>query len=91
MADLERRTRNHLVLVEGFSKRNAEIALEMFKAGELNQAEEVFINRIMINPDNDEDKPHLYYPNVAERSYVGNALNLRITQSGGDATTRGRI
>ena len=89
MADLERQIRSYLVLTLGFSRRNAEIAIEMFRAGELTKQEQVVINRIMLNPENDRQSL-LFYQDSYPVMWVADHLNYRITQAGGDAKTRGR-
>lgn len=89
MRDHEGRIRRHLVLTLGFSRRNAEIAVEMFRSGELTRSEEEVINRIAINPDNDKQRL-LYYEGSYPRRWVADHLNYRITQAGGDACTKMR-
>ena len=96
MRDLERRVRRHLVLDLGFSRRNAEIAIEMFRAGELNNAEKVVIERIMLNPepsyalDSEDDSARLLsYKGSNPVMWVADHLNHRITLAGGDRVTKG--
>jgi hypothetical protein len=80
VVDLERKVQTHLVITLGFSRRNAEIAIEMFRSGELNNMEEEVINKIMLNPESDRG--------FKDSSYqVANHLNHRITLAGGDAKT----
>lgn len=88
MCDLEGRVQRHLVLTLGFSRRNAEIAVEMFRRGELTRPEEEVINRIAINPENDQQT--LLYTGSDPRRWVADHLNYRITLAGGDACSRKR-
>ena len=81
LSSLDKKVRSQLVIQFGFSRRNAEIAIEMFRVGELNRSEEEVINRIYLFPDFEDqllvyDEPH----------WVMDRLNIGITQSGGDAT-----
>ena len=46
---VDKRIRTNLVLTWGFSKKNAEIAVEMFRAGALTSMEEEVITRIERN------------------------------------------
>ncbi len=82
MRSIDDRTALNLVLTHGFSKRNAERAVEMFRAGELSKLEEEVINRIMLNPESDNGSE--------SHSWTANHLNYRITLAGGDAVTRGK-
>ena len=83
MRDHEGRVRTHLVLTLGFSRRNAEIAVEMFRRGELTRPEEEVINRIALNPENDQQS--LLYEGSDPRRWVADHLNYRITLAGGEA------
>lgn len=56
MCQNENRARLNLVLVCGFSRRNAEIAIEMFREGKLSNHEKAVISSIMLAP---EDVIHL--------------------------------
>lgn len=89
MCDYERGVLTHLVITLGFSRRNAEIAVEMFHAGELTRMEEEVINYVQLNPRRDG------YParwHIGDNCHVRAVehLNYRITQNGGDAITKGR-
>jgi hypothetical protein len=75
-----------LVIDHGFSRRNAEIAIEMLQAEELSNAEKVVIERIMLNPDPEwENIPHVYYARSNPLIWVLDHLNYRITLAGGEA------
>ena len=87
---LDKKILQHLVLTLGFSRRNAEIAVEMFRRGELTRLEEEVINRIALNPDND-DLPLVYETVSDTRRCVQDHLNYRITMMGGDAVTKSRL
>lgn len=78
------RVRSHLVLTLGFSRYNAERAIEMFRAGELTDLEKVVMNRIMLNPDYDRPSRSHSVMRVADH------LNYRITMAGGMARTPSR-
>lgn len=86
MRDLERKVRSQLVIQFGFSQRNAEIALEMFRAGELNKLEEEVINRIQLAPDIDDQILVRYKSNPV--AWVADRLNYRITLADGDCVTK---
>jgi len=87
MCDLERGIRRHLVLTLGFSRRNAEIAVEMFRRGELTRPEEEVINRIQLFPDF-EKHDLTYYSKSYPVAWVADHLNYRITLAGGDSVTK---
>ena len=86
MASLDRKIGHHLVLTLGFSRRNAEIAIQMFRAGELTRPEEEVIHRIALNPDN--DRLSRLYIDSNPRQWVADHLNYRITQAGGDRVSK---
>lgn len=92
MSALERRIHRHLVIDQGFSRRNAETAVEMMRAGELTKHEMVVMNYIMLNPEprGEEMRVHMI-PGSNPVMWVANHLNYRITQAGGDAKTPSRI
>lgn len=85
MEDADKRAISNLVHVSGFSRRNAEIALDMFRRGELTKQEEEVINRARL--DLVPDDSVLYYNGTEPRVYVADHLNFRITQAGGAAAT----
>lgn len=89
MSELDRRVRRHLVLDMGFSRRNAEIALEMFRAGELSNTEKVVIEYTMLNPEPTREEARLYYVKGSDPVvWVTDHLNYRITQAGGEPVSR---
>jgi len=88
MCDNERRSLAYLTLVAGFSRRNAEIAIEMFRAGELTNAEWTVINRILLEPDPDEAYPSVYYRGSNPVMWVTDHLNYKISLNGGDSATK---
>jgi len=90
MDELTRAIRSHLVLTLGFSRRNAGIAVEMFRRGELTRPEEEVIYRIAINPGNDEVSL-TYYKLSDPRRWVADHLNYRITLAGGDSVSKSSI
>jgi hypothetical protein len=91
MRDHERRALLHLVLVTGFSRRNAEIAVEWFHAGKLTNQEWTVINNILLEPDPKEAYPSVKYRGSNPVMWVMDHLNYRITLAGGDAKTPSRI
>ena len=86
MADLNGKVLSQLVIQFGFSQRNAEIALEMFREGKLNKSEEEVINRIQLNPDC--ERQVLSYYKSHPVAWVAERLNYRITLEGGDRVTK---
>ena len=67
----------------------------MFRAGELNNAEKVVIERIMLNPEpsydfdsEDESAKLVRYKDSNPVMWVADHLNYRITQAGGDAVSK---
>lgn len=87
MCDNERRLLAYLTLVAGFSRRNAEIAIEMFRAGELTNAEWTVINRISLEPDPEKEHP-VVFQGSSPVMWVADHLNYRITLNGGNSVTK---
>ena len=88
MDEFARKVRTHLVLTLGFSRLNAEIAIEMFHRGELTRMEEEVINYVQLNPSRDEYPPSWFLGGDDCHVRAMERLNLRITLAGGDAVTR---
>ena len=90
MDDLERKARNCLVLDFGFSRRNAEVALKMFREGELNNTEAEVIYTILLNPNN-VYKGIKSFIELDRVMGVAGHLNYKITLAGGDARSKSRL
>ena len=93
LSSLDKKVASQLVIQFGFSRRNAEIAIEMFRVGELNRSEEEVINRIYLFPDF-EDQLLTYYKSDDKSipvAWVADHLNYRITLAGGDRVTKSSV
>lgn len=88
MAATEDQIKRHLVLDLGFSRRNAEIAVEMFRAGELTKHEMVVMNYILLNPEPTRDEALLHKVGVDPVMWVADSLNYRITMNGGSSVSK---
>ena len=92
MRSLDSRVTTHLILDMGFSRHNAEKALQMFRADELSSAEKVVIEYIMLNPEPSQEDVRLHklkgsFPVM----WVADHLNFRLTHNGGQAKTPSRL
>lgn len=88
MEELDRRTASHLVFTSGFSRRNAEIAMQMYHEDELTEIEKEVITKIRLDPENDNISIKYTQEVGGPRIYVLDHLNHRITnEHGGDAKT----
>lgn len=77
-----------LVIVFGFSRRNAEIALQLFREGALDNLEEEVINRLERDAPN---KENILWEKSTGR-FIADHLNYRITCSmGGHAKTPSKL
>lgn len=93
LSSLDKKVCSQLVIQFGFSRRNAEIAIEMFRVGELNRSEEEVINRIYLFPDF-EDQLLTYYKSDDKSipvAWVADHLNYRITLAGGDRVSKSSV
>jgi hypothetical protein len=84
--NIDKRLCSHLVLTSGFSKQNAEIAVQMYHKGELTATEKEVITKIRLNPE-DDAIPIVYYKDTEPKVYVLDHLNYRITKLGGSPIT----
>lgn len=89
--EIDKRVKSHLVLDLGFSRRNAEIAVEMFRAGELTKHEMVVMNYILLNPEPTRDEAVLHKVGVDPVMWVADSLNYRITMNGGSSVSKSSI
>jgi hypothetical protein len=73
----------------GFSKRNAEIAIQMLQNGQLDIMEEKVIEKLKLAPnDMQQPKVEYYIPTCSTGIGILEHLNYKITQNGGDAVIK---
>jgi hypothetical protein len=80
----------YLVLCAGFSKINAEKAIELYDADQLQQTEKEVISKIFADPYVDSSKDELGRAMPVPDYRVLTHLNMRLTSEGGSARTEGR-